>query len=313
MPTVITALLTTTALIAAPGNAVPVILDTDIGDDIDDTWALAMLLGSPEVDLKLVTTAFNDTPTKTRLLAKILERVGRTDVPIGTGVRTEVKPIHQAEWLGDYDLADYPGKVHEDGVQAIVDTIRAAPGQVALVVIGPQTNIAAALDRDPSIAEKARVYAMAGSVRIGYEGAPKPVAEWNVLCDPKAAQRVFEAPWEIVLDPLDICGTLRLTGEDYLRVERSESPLAKAVVENYDRWSHRPHHPRDSSSILFDTVAAYLAFDEAAVTFENLKLSVNDKGETVIDEASGRPVKAAVSWKDERAFKERLVQTLTAR
>ena len=97
---------------AAP---VPVILDTDIGDDIDDTWALAMLLGCPEVDLKLIVTASDDTQKKTRLVAKILERIGRTDVPIGTGVKTSDQPIHQEKWLGDYRLDAYKGHVLADG------------------------------------------------------------------------------------------------------------------------------------------------------------------------------------------------------
>ena len=93
--------------LAAAPVPVPVILDTDIGDDIDDTWALAMLLGSPQVDLRLVVTASDDTPTKTRLLAKILEKMGKTDIPIGTGVKNSDNPIHQAQWLGDYQLDTY--------------------------------------------------------------------------------------------------------------------------------------------------------------------------------------------------------------
>lgn len=311
MHIVLATLLTSTAFLAAPEAPVPVILDTDIGDDIDDTWALAMLLGSPQVDLKLITTAFHDTPTKTRLVAKILEQLGRTDVPIGTGVRTEVRPINQAKWLGDYDLAKYPGKVHEDGVQALIDAVKASASKVTIVVIGAQTNIAAALERDPSIAEKARVVTMAGSVRIGYDGAPTPAPEWNVVCDPKAARAVIAAPWEVTMAPLDICGTLRLTGADYTRVEQSGAPRAKVVVENYDRWVNRAHHAKDSSSILYDTAAAYLAFDETFANIEVLKLTVSDKGDTSIDDESGRPVRVATSWKDEQAFKNLLIDSLT--
>jgi inosine-uridine nucleoside N-ribohydrolase len=312
MISIMAALVASTALFAAPDASIPVILDTDIGDDIDDTWALSMILGSPQFDLKLITTAFNDTPTKTRLVAKMLQELGRTDIPIGTGVRTEVKPINQAKWLGDFDLKSYPGKVYEDGVQALVDAINASPKEVTLIVIGGQTNIAAALKKDPSIAKKARVVAMAGSVRIGYEGSPKPQAEWNVVCDPKAAQAVFAAPWKITYAPLDICGTLRLKGDDYLKVEKSENPLAKLVVENCDLWVNRGQHPKDSSSILYDTVAVYLAMDESLAKVEEIKLSVSDKGDTVIDEM-GRPVFVGTGWKDEQGFKDLLVKTLTGK
>jgi inosine-uridine nucleoside N-ribohydrolase len=309
MHSVIATLLTSSLLLSAPDKPVPVILDTDIGDDIDDTWALAMILGSPQLDLKLITTAFHNTPEKTRLVAKILDRVGRTEIPIGTGPKTGDNPLNQAKWLGDYELKAYPGKVHEDGVQALIDAIHASPEPITLIVIGAQTNIAEALKRDPSIAEKARVVAMAGSVRVGYEGADKPAAEWNVVCDPKAAQAVLAAPWEVTIAPLDICGTLRLAGADYARVAESDSPLAKVVIENYEQWSNRSHHPKDSSSVLYDTAAVYLAFDTAHAQMEDIKLSVTDKGETVIDEA-GRVVHVGTGWKDEGAFKELLIKAL---
>jgi len=153
--------------VAAATTPVPVVLDTDLGDDIDDTWALAMMLGSPQIDLKLIVTASDDTVKKTRLVAKILEAMGRTDVPLGRGVKTSDQPIHQEKWLGDYQLDQYKGRVHEDGVQAMIDCIRQSPDPVTLVVIGPQTNIRAAVEREPAIAKNARVVAMAGSVEIG--------------------------------------------------------------------------------------------------------------------------------------------------
>ena len=88
------ALLAAFCLVAATIHAapIPVILDTDIGDDIDDTWALVMLLGMPQMDLKLVVTDYGNTPERTRLVAKILQRLGRTDVPIGTGIKTANDP-----------------------------------------------------------------------------------------------------------------------------------------------------------------------------------------------------------------------------
>src|SRR6188508_2288449 len=111
-----------TASVAGPAR-IPVVLDTDIGDDIDDTFALLMLLRSRELDLKLVVTDFGDTVYRARLAAKLLTAFGRPDVPVGVGVRQNEKPGSQAGWLGDYALASYAGKVHEDGVQALIDTV----------------------------------------------------------------------------------------------------------------------------------------------------------------------------------------------
>ncbi|MDZ4861647.1 MAG: nucleoside hydrolase [Candidatus Hydrogenedentes bacterium] len=295
---------------AAAVAPVPVVLDTDLGDDIDDTWALAMLLGSPQIDVKLIVTASDDTPAKTRLVAKILEAMGRTDIPLATGVKNSDRPLNQAAWLGDYSLKNYKGKVIEDGIGALIDAIKSSPDRVTLCVIGPQTNIKAALERDKSIADNARVVLMAGSVYIGYEGKKTPDPEWNVFRDVAAARGVFAAPWEITMAPLDICGTLRLTGPRYAEVKDSKNARATATILNYDAWTNRKQHPNDSSSILFDTAASYLCFDETFMEMEMIKLSIDNKGSTVPDE-KGRPVRCAVRWKDRDAFEDLLVRALT--
>lgn len=307
----ITALLSASLLcLSAQALPVPVILDTDIGDDIDDTWALCMLLGSPEVDLKLIVTASDDTPVKTRLVAKILEAVGRTDIPIGIGKKTSENKIHQTEWLGGYTLDQYKGTVHQDGVQALIDAINAAKTPVTLCVIGPQTNLAEALKRDPGIAGKARIVSMAGSVHIGYNGKQGRDPEWNVFKDIAAARAVFAAPWDITIAPLDTCGTLVLKGERYAEAAGSPARRAVAVMENYGKWTNRKNYPQNESSVLFDTEAAYLTFSDAFLEMETVKLIIDDKGATVPDE-KGRPVHCALRWKDRDAFEKALVKALT--
>lgn len=301
-------------LLCAPAWAtkpVPVVLDTDLGDDIDDTWALAMLLKNPRVDLQLIVTASDNTPVKTRLVAKILEGMGRTDVPLGTGKQTSEAPINQAQWLGDYALKDYPGKVVEDGVQAMIDLLRAAKEPVTLCVIGPQTNIAEALRRAPDIAQKAKVVSMAGSVHIGYNGKQGADPEWNVFRDVAAARAVFAAPWEITIAPLDTCGTLTLAGERYTTVAKSTNPLAQVTIANFDVWSNRKHYAADASSVLFDTLATYLCYSEDFVHIESVKLSIDDRGATMVDDAKGRPVRCALTWKNRDAFEKHLVDELT--
>src|ERR1700733_13915688 len=100
---------------APPPQPKPVILDTDIGDDIDDTWALGLLLKSPELDAKLVVGDFGSAPYRAKLLAKFLQTAGRTDIPVGVGVETGKGGTGpQAEWIKDYDLNAYPGKVYKD-------------------------------------------------------------------------------------------------------------------------------------------------------------------------------------------------------
>jgi inosine-uridine nucleoside N-ribohydrolase len=181
---------------SSSSGEIPVILDTDIGDDLDDTWALMMLLRSQELDVKLITTGFGNTKYRTRLLAKLLEKFGHTDIPLGIGLDPDDKPGNQSDWLQDYKLREYPGEVHEDGVQILIDTIKASPEPVCLLCIGPVMNIAEALQREPSIAENARFVGMHGSIYLGYDGSLEPTAEWNVKVDPKSLQKVFAAPWD---------------------------------------------------------------------------------------------------------------------
>jgi len=248
---------------AAP---VDVILDTDLGSDIDDTWALLQMLGTPELNPKLIVTAAHNTPLKTRLVAKILEAVGRADVPLGTGKKTADKSINQEAWLDNYSLDNYPGVVHEDGVQVMIDMVMAAERPITICAIGPVTNLGEALRREPAIADKARVVLMAGSIHIGYGGNPEPCPEWNVRCDVDAFKAVFAAPWDITIAPLDSCGTLQLQGDDYRKVAQSEAAAAQTVIANYNAWKNRRHYAEDSTSVLFDTVAIYLAHGVSGIS-----------------------------------------------
>jgi inosine-uridine nucleoside N-ribohydrolase len=298
--------------IAAPAQTrrIPVVLDTDIGDDIDDTWALALLLSSPELDLKLVATDYGNTEYRARIVARLLEVAGRTDVPVGIGLRTAEKEGPQAPWVKDYDLARYPGRVQRDGVQTIIDTIMKSPEPVTLICIGPVPNIREALRREPGIASRARVVGMQGSVRRGYDGAPKPEPEYNVKCDPDAFRRALAAPWSVTITPLDTCGLVRLKGENYAAVRNSTRPLTRAVIENYRIWCGADSKRADSgSSILFDTVAVYLAMSEKLLVMEDIPLSVTAEGLTAPD-PKGKRTHCAVSWKDLAAFESFLASRL---
>ena len=105
---------------------IPTILDTDIGHDVDDVWALAFLLRCPELDVKLITTTTGDTVYRASLVAKMLTLMGCTHIPIGIVIPLDDNPHTHDEWLGDFSLADYPGPVIQYGVGSICDTILSA-------------------------------------------------------------------------------------------------------------------------------------------------------------------------------------------
>jgi len=302
---------------AATVKKIPVILTTDIGGDIDDTWALGFLLKSPELDLKLALGDFGLPEYRAKLLAKFLERAGRSDIPVGLGVSAAKSPEKQfqADWVKDYELTKYPGKVHRDGVQAMIDLIMQSPEPITILVIGPTPNIAAALEREPRIAERARFVGMQGSVHIGYGGKKTPVAEWNVKADPQACQKAFTAAWEMTITPLDTCDLVQVKGEKYRKVRDSKDPVAVAIMENYRIWLATKKSPKDTqaetrSTTLFDAVAVYLAFDKSLCNMETLGIRVTDDGFTKIDPAA-KNISVATSWKDLGAFEDLLVARLT--
>ena len=291
----------------------PVILATDIGDDIDDTWALGFLLKCPELSLKLVATEWGRAPYRAKVLGKFLEKTGHADVPIAMGPDIEPRGQGaQAEWVKDYDLRAYPGGVHADGVGAIIDAIMSSPRPMTLICIGPMPNVAAALEREPRLAQHARFVGMDGSVRLGYGGAKSPCAEWNIKGDPAAARRGLSADWDITITPLDTCGLVTLDGALYQRVIHSPDPVPAAIVENYRIWSKAGNTEAEAehhSTVLFDTVAVYLAFSRQLCKMERLGIRVTGDGFTVIDEQA-KPMEVATAWKNLEGFRQLLADRL---
>ena len=155
---------------------------------------------------------------------------------------------------------------------------------------------------------------MHGSLRLGYGGKHRPDAEANVVSDVPAARAVFAASWPKTITPLDTCGLVQLTGENYRKVADSSDPLARAVIENYRIWRHAgdpaDKDPATASSVLFDTVAIHLARSSEWLRMEELPIVVSDDGFTRID-SRGKPVDFAMAWTDKAAFDRFLVDRLT--
>ena len=214
----------------------PVILDTDICDDIDDTWALALLVQSPELDCKLVTTAVGNTEIKAKVVAKFLDKTGHATIPVGIGIKQRDGGHRHTDWAKDYDLTSYPGGVHKNGVDALIDVVMNSPERVTIIAVGPLPNIAAALEREPRIAEKADFIGMHGSIYKGYGGKSTPDPEYNVKADVPACRKVFTASWPITITPLDTCGLVVLRGDKYQKIFQHDSTLTKNLLANYRLW-----------------------------------------------------------------------------
>jgi inosine-uridine nucleoside N-ribohydrolase len=296
---------------------IPVILDTDIGLDVDDVWALVFALKCRELDIRLITTTTGDTAYRARLVAKLLEIAKRTDIPIGMGLALDHAAETHSAWLGDYALADYSGTIYSDGVGAICQVVLDTAEPVTVIGIGPLPNIAAALQREPTIASRARFVGMHGSLRRGYLDAPKPMREYNVKQHALACKAVFEAPWEKTITPLDTCGNIMLGGARFSQIRASGDALTRAVIENHFLWGEAvrdwPLLSRidltQQSSILYDLVAIYLAFSEALLEIETLPIWVTSDGKTLIDDR-GSAVRCATHWHNQSQFLDLVTERL---
>lgn len=310
-------------LLAAPGRAAPAptVLVTDIGSDIDDAWALALALRSPELDLKMVLTDPADTVYRARLAAKFLQAAGHTDVAVGIGDNTGPQGDNsqtQIDWVGGYQLGQYPGKVYADGVAALIDLVERSPVPVTIIAIGPAHSLALAVRRDPRLAGKCRLVGMFGSFDRGYPGGPA-LPEFNVKVDIAGFRTIMAAPWrDILLTPLDTCGLVTLAGDRYHAIwSATHDPLLRALIECYCVFVPRANWKSCDyfsvrSSTLFDTVAVYLAYSEDLVGVESIRFDVAADGLTYRSATGPFRARVALRWKNEDGFEAQLAGRLLA-
>ena len=192
-----------------------ILLDTDIGDDIDDALALALALEMPEMELVGVTTVFQNTEKRARIARKMLSLWGR-DVPAYAGIALGEKagmPYAQTpcQYTPELDSPEYaPCNVpaEDEGMGAVDFLIRSAEQfgpELTIVAIGPLTNIARAIQKAPqSMRRVQRIVLMGGSFQRQFR-------EWNIVCDPLSAKRVMEFEGEVVCIGLDVTSQTRLS------------------------------------------------------------------------------------------------------
>lgn len=275
------ALLPLPLLAAAPAPQ-PVVVSTDIGDDIDDAFALALLLRSPELDVFGIASAWGGTGLRAQLLQRLLRQAGRGEIPLAIGhATTSTIPFSQARWAAQGTL---PRKA-PDAADFILAQARRHPGHVTLLVLGPLTDAARALERDPrGFAQLRQVVLMGGSVRAGYgksryrpPSAPAP--EYNIVSDIAAAQRVFAAGVPIVMLPLD---ATQVTLEEPERVAlfAHGDPLTDALAQLYYQWRDTDQPWASATPTLFDVVPVAWLLDPGLCPTVPLRIAIDDKGYT---------------------------------
>lgn len=264
------------------GDTQEVILDTDIGDDIDDIFALGILLASPEIHLRGITSAWGDTALRSRMIDRVLCETGREDVPVFTGVATQredAAAFSQAPWA----RAGVDRK-HEDAVAFLLDQARSHPGEITLIAIAPLTNLGAAIDRDPEAFRKLkRVVLMGGSVDRGYGPAgTKPSAEYNIKMDVSAAQKLFQSGVPIFMMPLD---STQVYFDETQRAAFASisTPLTDSIEVLTAEWSSITHQ---TTPTLFDPVAVAYAIDSRTCPVTPKHIELDEQGYTRVTPGS---------------------------
>ncbi|MGA8182926.1 MAG: nucleoside hydrolase [Terriglobia bacterium] len=269
---------------AVPPKKIPILLDTDIGTDIDDAFAVALIARSPELELLGVTTVSGDTHARARLAAKLLWEAGLRRVPVVAGEPGRPLPIEQARWARNFRSPQLrPGSA----VNFLDGTLRQMSGTTTIVAIGPLTNIAALLQKDPAIARKiSRIVLMGGSIYHGYGDDPTPVAEYNIAADPAAAQKVFSSGVHILMVPLDVTAMLQLRAPGRHRVFTQLSPVTDALAVLYNLWNQR-------TPTLFDPMAVAMVIDPNLCQTKPLNVQVDANGFTRVED--NKPPNATVA------------------
>ncbi len=283
---------------------IPIILDTDIGSDVDDALALALLLASPEVELVGVTTVYGDVACRARIAQKLLRLAHREDVPVfpGAGQPISERPVwwggHEGEGLLEGDEWHEPVR-QADAIGWLVDAIMARPGEITLVTIGPMTNAALALRREPRLAQAVKaVVSMGGVARVAANALDLPPVEHNIRCDPRAAKEVFEAGWPLTMVGLDVTMRVWITRDDVKELTTAATPFHQALERLIERWLRFIGRDRTA---LHDPLAAATAIGCQFVTCHDLRVDVETEGSlmsgaTVVQRPSAaKPANARVA------------------
>jgi inosine-uridine nucleoside N-ribohydrolase len=246
-----------------------IILDTDIGSDIDDAVCLAYLLAQPECELLGITTVTGESK-KRAMLASALCKVAGKNIPIVPGVeqpfliaqRQTQAPQARAltKWAHD---THFP---QGEALHFLRQTIRANPGTITLLTIGPLTNIGLLFAMDPELPALLKRVVMMGGRYVNRVGGI-PTLEWNIMLDPHSASRVFSSPVDIRAIGLEV--THQVVMEPTAVRQQFDAPLLRPVRDFAEVWFEQVNR-----IVFHDPLAALTIFDAQVCSFERGQVDV---------------------------------------
>lgn len=254
-----------------------ILLDTDIGTDIDDALCLAYLLAQPKCKLLGITTVSGEAEKRAMMASALCRQAGKS-IPVLPGIEKPLltqcrQPLAQQA----VRLENWPHETEfpkENAIEFMRRTIRQNPGEITLLAIGPMTNVAALFASDPEIpALLKEVVLMCGRFTGRIAGLKE--VEWNAYCDPYAAAVVYHAPVPIRSIGLDVTMQVRMTKEEAKR--RMKADILKPVMDFSKVWFEQ-----SSQMIFHDPLAAAVIFDQEICGFQRGKAEVELQSERLL-------------------------------
>ncbi|MBR4116733.1 MAG: nucleoside hydrolase [Clostridia bacterium] len=281
-----------------------IILDTDFGDDIDDTFALYYLLKIASTDIALVLSSFGQTAKRAELICDFLKKCNRTDINVGIGQENlAYRDPYMYKLFNNIGSDNYP-RLYRNGLEKAKKLIEENE-DVIIIAIGPPTNLASLTN----ICEKAKtvpVFSMLGSIYKGYNNADTVSKEWNAIADVPATKKFLSEYKYITLTPLDTCGIVRFESSVYTDVLNSNTPLG----EYFEKWLKLDFHKNRNKSVIFDAAAIYMALDGNLMKYKTLPLICDNQGYLKVN-AQGNKIKCALTWKNLNTYLNFLEKIIT--
>ena len=284
-------------LLAAPAlpaaAAKKIVIDTDPGTD--DALALMLALNSPELDVRAITVVPGNVTAAMGLdnALRMVSLANRCDIPVAAGAQNPLfqKLITAEFWHGKNGLANIelpPSQCKVDprfGPDLIIQLVHASPHEITLVPVGPLTNIALAVEKDPSIVPLVKeVILMGGSINGGNVTA---AAEANIYNDPEAAQIVFQAGWPLTMVGLEV-GDKALFTHKYLdELRQTHGPINDFIVSVLRFLVTLSATFGSPGSPMYDPSAVAVAIDSTLVKVQEMHVDVETRGEFTRGETVG--------------------------
>lgn len=262
-----------------------VILDCDLGGDIDDAFALALILASPEFEVLGVVMDHGLTEKRAQIACKMLYETGMEYIPVVVGRQTP-NVVGEDKEPGNYTNQFYWAEgflkvkpIRKSAADFIIENLRKHPHEIILFTVGPVPNMADVIRKDPKALKLAKhIYSMFGSFYMGYNTGSVPDAEWNVRADVESAKMFAASGAAITYAGLDITTFVKLEKELRLKLLMRQSPLTNALCALYSLWGHE-------TPTLYDVVTVGMALWPDLFTTRPAHVKVIDSGYTVIDES----------------------------